>query len=201
MNKRIVLFGGTFDPIHNGHLHLALACRNAVPFDRMILIPAHLPPHKDTATASDRDRLALCRLAAEPFDWIEVSTLELEREGPSYTIDTVSALEVRYPGAEILLLIGSDMLYYFEHWFRYRELLQKVTVLSAVRENAEDDRLVRQAELLRRMGGNVKLIPAPALPLSSTKLREKLRRGEDISGFLPPQAAAYIREHHLYKER
>ena len=195
----MVLFGGTFDPIHNGHLHLAIACRETVPFDKMLLMPSHLPPHKAKASAPDGDRLALCRLASESLDWMEVSSLELERTGPSYTIDTVSRLERLYPETEWSLLIGSDMLYYFPHWHRFEELLQKVTLLSAVRETEEDDRLREQADALRELGGRVELIPAPALPLSSTQLREMLRAGEDVSPFLLPQAAAYIREHHLYE--
>lgn len=110
MNQRIAMFGGTFNPIHNGHLHLAQQFQQHLQFDRILLMPVSLPPHKsEEGLIATKHRLEMCRLATEPFSYLQVSDLEIKRGGSSYTWQTLEELGRMYPGAQLHLLLGSDM--------------------------------------------------------------------------------------------
>ena len=137
--QRIGLFGGSFNPIHNGHLHLAQTARESLGLDQVVLIPANVSPFKqqNPDMASGADRLAMCRLAAETLPFCTVDGCELERAGVSYTVDTVRLFRNRYPEAELVLLVGSDMFLSFERWKSWQQILQQVTLCTAARSSGE----------------------------------------------------------------
>ena len=144
--QRIGLFGGSFNPIHNGHLHLAKAAKEGLGLDKVVLIPANVSPFKQDAPgmASGADRLAMCRLAAETLSFCEVDSCELERSGVSYTVDTVRLFRERYPEAELVLLVGSDMFLSFTRWHCWQEILEMAALGVVSRMTGDLEQLRRQ---------------------------------------------------------
>jgi nicotinate-nucleotide adenylyltransferase len=202
----ILLFGGTFDPVHRGHLAILETIVESRPFDRVILIPSHQPPHKDEASASGEDRVAMLRLAVTGDDRFEVDELEVNREGRSYTIDTVFALRERF-GEDVKLhwLIGADMLADLAKWYRATDLVEMMefvialrppwdqridTIFKSLAETFSDDTMV----MLRR-----NLIETPLVDISSTQVRQAAGRGEPVDSLVPIAVAEYITSRRLYR--
>lgn len=197
---RLALFGGTFNPIHNGHIHLALEWHQQIGFDKILLIPTNLPPHKEAHDlASNEDRLAMCRLVAKRHPIFEVSDLECRTGGVSYTVDTVEAMHRLYPDAVLYWLVGSDMLLTFDQWYRYRDILRGATLLAGARTAGEYESLSCKADQLCRDGGEILVRDIPPIDLSSTEIRRRVKYGEEISGLTDPAVAEYIRENGLYR--
>lgn len=198
-SQMLLCFGGSFNPIHNGHLECSRIVAKMSGVDRVLLIPSAQPPHKarQDDVASATDRLALCRLAAEGDPLFGVSDIELRRSGPSYTIDTVRELKSR-GYHQISWLIGADMLMIFPKWHRARELMQEATILVMARPGVELawSRLPEEFRGLER-----NLVQAPLVDISATEIRRRIRTGEPIDDLTPPRVAAYIREHGLYLEK
>lgn len=206
--RRLGLFGGSFDPVHLGHEHVARSAAAAFALERVIWIPAARPPHKPERILADAaDRVAMLELAllTEP-SW-SVSRLELERAGPSFTIDTVRALPAELGCAgdvELYLLIGGDNLVGFAGWREVESLLARVQPVVVVRRGDERDAL---AELVRGLPEPLVrkvergIVAAPPVPISSTELREKFARGESVDALLVPRVAEYIRARGLYRPR
>ncbi len=196
---RIGILGGTFDPPHKGHLYLGENFADALSLDRVLVIPAAIPPHKaEKKLSSDEDRLEMCRLAFYD-DVFEVTDLELRREGKSYTVDTLALLRAEYPDDDFYLLIGSDMLLYFDKWYRWREIKSMCTLCSFSRSDDEDYALLRDyAENV--LGGGVLLLDQPPMEISSTEVRRRVRAGEEIGELVPEAVEEYIRERGLYRE-
>lgn len=196
-----VLYGGTFNPIHRGHLDICVRAREAVDAQRVLLVPAALPPHKSTEwLAPDQDRLALCTLASQGFPFIQVEDWELRRGGRSYTVDTLRYLTGAFPGEEFWLLMGGDMFLTFTQWREWEEIGRMASLLVASREEGEDDKLQTQKKRLEEQGVRVKLLNNPPMPMSSSQIREELRKTK-ISDKVTPQVLDYIREKGLYPER
>ena len=144
--SRIALFGGSFNPIHNGHLHLAQTVHQQCGLDRMLLMPSGTAPHKSSdAYAPAADRLAMCRLAAEPYPWLEVSDYELTKPGKSYTVETLRYLHSRFPEDALFLLTGSDMLLSFDSWYCWQEILTLAGLLCVSRGTEPEDVLRQKA--------------------------------------------------------
>lgn len=195
--EKIGIYGGTFNPIHNGHLHLLQAALDRLRFDRVLVIPTNIPPHKvERDLASNKDRLEMVRLAVEGMDRVWVSDMEQRAKGKSYTILTVKKLRAMFPGAELTLLMGADMLLSFDRWHRWREILALASLAAFARSEGETELLERKAAEL----GNTRVVRVEPLPMSSTMIREMIRRGEDISALVPEKVCAYLREKRLYQE-
>lgn len=195
--EKIGIYGGTFNPIHNGHLHLLQAALDRLRFDRVLVIPTNIPPHKvERDLASNKDRLEMVRLAVEGMDRVWVSDMEQRAKGKSYTILTVKKLRAMFPGAELTLLMGADMLLSFDRWHRWREILALASLAAFARGEGETELLERKAAEL----GNTRVVRVEPLPMSSTMIREMIRRGEDISALVPEKVCAYLREKRLYQE-
>lgn len=182
---RIVVYGGSFNPPHRGHIDAANAACVQLQPDKFLLIPAADPPHKALAEGSPSPemRLHLTQLAAQEIPNAEVSGMELKRTGKSYSSDTVQELMRQYPGAEIVLIVGTDMLLYFEEWHEFEWLLKNVTIAAFVRDKDEETTILRHAEYLNSTyGGNVICLNKAPLPMSSTEIREQLcaRGGRDL---------------------
>ncbi|MBE6876600.1 MAG: nicotinate (nicotinamide) nucleotide adenylyltransferase [Ruminococcus sp.] len=196
--RRIGLFGGSFNPPHLGHLHLAQVLHDALMLDEVLLIPAKKPPHK-----SDRDyapapgRLAMCQLMAESHDWLNADDFELHQEQVSYTYYTAKHFTETYPEDKFFLLVGGDMLSSFTEWFRWQEILQMLSLACIAREPEEYQKLLPCAENLRQTG-EIYLVNAEIFTVSSTKIRDMLRKNQNCSCYLPEKIVKYIRENKLY---
>ncbi|HMD53203.1 MAG TPA: nicotinate (nicotinamide) nucleotide adenylyltransferase [Phycisphaerae bacterium] len=200
---QMVIFGGTFDPVHNGHIQLARSAKNMLHADKVLLIPAAVSPHKsNTTTASAQDRLAMLRLATANEPDIEISDLEIKRPPPSYTFDTIQSLRKQFPTDEFVLLIGADQLPKLHTWHKIGELLAgvKTAVLprdgSPIPENPPDKIL---APCWPEIKKNV--LELPKIVISATDIRQRVSQGLSISGLVHPDVERYIGERHLYSSR
>ncbi|MCI1964812.1 MAG: nicotinate-nucleotide adenylyltransferase [Oscillospiraceae bacterium] len=197
---KVVIFGGTFNPIHNGHLHLVRRFAQTIGADRVVLIPTKIPPHKSAPhLASAEDRLQMCRLAVQK-DGFEVSPVEIERGGLSYTSDTLLTLKREHPDAELFFITGEDMFLTLEEWHEPETIYSLATVCAAPRSKRGCTALNEYAEKVGRMGAKTMICNINYLPISSTMVRNAARKHEDLSGFVPPPVANYIYQHHLYSE-
>ena len=177
---RIAIYGGSFNPPHIGHAEAARAAYKALKPDKFLIIPTNTPPHKELEanSPSPEQRLEFCRLAFGDIPGAEVSDMELRREGKSYTADTVDALLEQYPGAEICIVMGTDMFLSFRSWYRWQHMLETCTLAVLSREDFDRREIESfKAELETENGAKVILIPHLPLPMSSTEIRERLRRG------------------------
>ena len=178
---RIAVYGGSFNPPHRGHLAAAKSAVRALAPDRFLIVPAGIPPHKTLAANSPtpEQRMALCRLAFAEIAQCEISDIELRREGKSYSSDTVAELQEKYPGAEICLVIGTDMLLSFEQWHRFRELLEGCTLAVLARAEGDGEALRRKAEEFRAAyGAKILLLEHEPLEAGSGEIRALLPRRE-----------------------
>ncbi len=196
---KIGVYGGTFNPVHSGHVKLAEAYLKGLELDRMLVIPAKTPPHKRVAhLASGADRLAMCRLAFPGTEY-EVSDLELNRPGEkSYTVDTLEELNRRYPGQELYLLTGSDMFLTLDQWHESQRIFQLAVMCVGEREPHLQERLKTKARELEALGARCRVIQLEPLVVSSTQVRDRVERGEPLTGLVPPQVEQYIQAHGLY---
>ncbi len=195
---RIGIFGGSFNPPHLGHLHLAKQAHDALGLDQIWLVPAKYPPHKSAAAyAAEEDRLEMCRLAAESYPWLRVQDYELRQETVSYSYYTVRHFRHTYPEHQFYLLIGGDMLRTFTSWYRWQEILQEITLAAMAREPEEFAELERCAEELRQYGG-IELLNVESFPISSTKIRELVKKRQKYSCYLPEKIVQYINKRNLY---
>ncbi len=195
---RIGIFGGSFNPPHNGHLHLANCVHDALHLDEVWLVPAKQPPHKSAAAyAPAEDRLAMCRLAAEEIPWMRAEDFELRQDAVSYSYYTVTHFAKLYPDAEFFLLIGGDMLKSFTQWYRWQDILQYTALAAIAREPDEYVQLEKSAAELRQYG-EIHLLNVETITVSSTKIRENVRKRQNNSCYLPKKIVQYINERNLY---
>jgi nicotinate-nucleotide adenylyltransferase len=216
----IGLFGGTFNPIHTCHLTVADQVRQLMALDRIVFIPAGTPPFKAASLAPAADRLEMTRLAVQSHPWAEVSTIEIEREGPSYSIETVSALRREQPEDALFFLIGADAFADILAWRDYRRLLTLCEFIVIGRPNrsflslrvlpwlsqAEPARLqaldrgeLTQERIAPTAGGRIWLVHLPPCPVSSTQVRTAVHEGRSLESLLPEPVHSYILQRGLYR--
>jgi len=196
---RTGIYGGSFDPIHNGHVAAAETVLHRRALDRVFFVPAASPPHKPNGcVAAFDDRVAMARLAAAPEHGLEVLDIEGEREGPSYTVDTLDALLAAHPEEHFELLVGADMLGDLPHWKDPHRILEIAQVVAFARPGAE---LTRERAEFAAVFGEERavIVEIPAIPASSSLVRERVRSGDSVTDLVPKAVAAYIRERHLYR--
>jgi len=206
MDKNVLLFGGTFDPVHNGHLIVARSLATTRGFDVVVLVPTANPPHKPNAFADADDRLAMLRLAIADDPLFRISEVELRRDGPSYTYDTLLALGEEYgPPARLHWMIGADMLADLHKWRRAGQLVEMVEFIVVPRRPWVDrletifQTLARHfpPEVVQKLRAGV--VDTPLVDVSSTDIRRRVRARESITGLVPDAVAAYIEEFGLYR--
>ena len=189
---KLLLFGGTFDPPHIGHMNLLRGAMQAVQPDLTIVMPAGVPPHKAASMTPGMWRYEMCAcflaLEKECGGRIEISDWEIHRQGRNYTIDTVTMLEQKYPGAELYLSVT------FTEWRRWPELLQKATLVVESRCEGDMGALHRAARALSAEGGRIVFSQAKALPMASSDIRA----GKAPVGALPPETEQIAGKYHLY---
>ncbi|MFW6133486.1 MAG: nicotinate-nucleotide adenylyltransferase [Planctomycetota bacterium] len=206
MGRRMLLFGGTFDPVHHGHLIAARAICERGGYGRVVLVPAARPPHKAPAAASRAQRLAMLRLAAGDDATFVVDDIELRRDGPSYTYDTLAALRDAHDGVELHWVIGADMLEDLPEWHRVDDVLDMARIVVAVRppwtERIEAllDRLRDELDPARvdRLAASV--VQTPQIEISSREIRDRLARARSIRYLVPEPVRACIMQEGLYTD-
>lgn len=197
---KICFFGGTFNPVHNGHVRLLENAKEYFDFDKIIVIPTNIPPHKEVVfSVSDNDRLNMCKLA---FDGIaEVSDYEIVENTVSYTINTMYHFKEIYPNDEFYFLMGSDMLFMFEKWKNYKELISLISIIVASREDDEFLAIEKKKLELEEDGAKIYIVKADPYIISSSEIRNKIKSGEkDFSCYLPERVVKYILDKKLYLE-
>ena len=175
---KIAVYGGSFNPPHLGHAEAARSVAAALSPDKFLIIPDNIPPHKEMYEDSPlpEERMELCRLAFSSIPGAELSDMEISREGKSYTADTVDRLRECYPGDELYLVMGTDMLLSFESWYRFRYLLESCTLVVLARAEGDSDEIRSHADYLEReYGAGILILPHEPLEMSSSDIRERLR--------------------------
>ena len=197
--ERIGIYGGTYSPPHIGHLKAAEYAIEALGLDRLLLIPTGVSPHKAmSAGATSADRLEMLRLSAAGMEKAQVSDLEIRRQGSSYTVDTLRTIREENPGAELVLLMGTDMFVSFLSWREPEAIMALATLAVFCRgERGERERIEAQKENLEAMGAKIRLVENPVNAISSTDLRRMLVFG-CADPFLMPGVGDFIREKGLY---
>ena len=201
--ERIGIYGGTFNPPHIGHLRGAAQAIEALALDKLILIPDRIAPHKQIPSGSPtpEQRLEMIRIAASHYDKMEVSDIELRREGPSYSYITVQQIRELYPNAKLYLLMGTDMFTSFLSWKNPEEIMKRATLAVMSRgEKGEAEALEAQRQVIQSMGYEAEVIENRVTAISSTQLR-RLLAFRCAGEFLPEGVLEYIREHHFYDTR
>lgn len=194
----IAIYGGTFNPVHIGHTNLVDCFIKKLNFDRVIVIPTNIPPHKQVQiTADGKTRFEMCKAAFEG-EKIEISDIELNRPEKSYSIDTLTSLKQLYPDDELFFLMGSDMFLSLESWYRYDDL-KKLTTFCAAARNSEDRKLLEKHALkLEQNGAKTVVVDIDVVDISSARIREKIMFGEPFADFLPEKVQKIVAEKNLY---
>jgi nicotinate-nucleotide adenylyltransferase len=192
VTRRIGLLGGTFDPVHNAHLALAHVALDTLALDELRWIPAGTPWQKARIVTAAEHRVAMLRLALAGESRFRLERCELERAGPSYTLDTVRELQQREPGATWFLVVGQDQYANLHTWHGWQDLLALVTLAVAARPGAV------QVTDARLQGVVPRVLPLPAMDIAASALRQRVADGQAIDRLVPPAVARYIDQHALY---
>lgn len=200
--NKIGIMGGTFDPVHYGHLATAEAVRTKYDLDIVIFIPSGNPPHKKNSNVSDKShRYNMTLLATANNDNFMVSSMEIKRNGYSYTVDTLDRLNEKYPNAVFYFITGADIVYEIEGWHRAADIFAKAYLVGATRPGVKGDRAKKIMELEEKYNTKILDIHVPALDISSTDLRQRVVEEKTIKYLLPDLVEKYIYKHKLYKTR
>ena len=197
---KIGILGGSFNPIHHGHLILAENVRIEAGLDKVFIMPAHASPFKlNRRIASGEDRFRMVQLAVEDNEYLEASDFESASDRISYTADTMKMLEEIYPDHQLFFITGADSILEIERWKDFEELLRRYTFLVGGRPGSRDAELTEFAEYLQREYlADVRVIDIPKADISSTEIRRRCRENKSIKYLTPDKVADYIREHNIY---
>ena len=196
---RIGLMGGTFDPVHYGHLVIAEAARSEFSLDRVIWVPAGDPPHKKEAPVTPQEhRYAMAVLATATHPCFAVTRLELGRKRPSYSIDTIFHFRAQEPGSDLFFITGADAILELLTWHRHREVVEACRFIAVTRPGYDLSRL--SAVLPPEYLPHISPLTAPGVDISSTEIRRRVREGRPIRYLGPEPVEAYISKHNLYGE-
>ena len=201
---RIGIYGGSFSPVHSGHVAAAKAFMEQMWLDLLYVIPAGIPPHKQIAGGADAwQRLKMCELAFEGMEGVVISDMEIRREGKSYTVDTLREItRMCEEDSRLFLLMGTDMLLTLDTWVQPEEIFRLSYPVYMRREGNDpilEARIVAKiGEYQQKFGKVVRRIVGDPVVVSSTQVRRALSEGRSIDGMVPPAVAAYIRDHNLY---
>lgn len=196
--RRIGLMGGSFNPIHCGHLNMARAALCCGAVEQVLLLPSGNPPHKREGLEDKWDRLAMTRLAIEGEAGMAVCTEEVEREGVIYTVDTLGILRARMPDCRFFYLIGADTMQVLHTWRRIDEVIRLCAFLLVMRPGEDEEQTRRAAQHWRARGAEIAVLPARRMDISSTEIRRRLACGQTLEGLVPRRVEDYIRAHRLY---
>lgn len=192
---RVGIMGGTFDPVHLGHLLAAELAREAAGLDEVWFMPSYVPPHKAKGpAAAPEERLEMVRLAVEGNPSFRVTDIEIRKGGTSYTVDTLALLMKEHPDAEFSYIIGADMVMYLPKWYRITDIVRQIGFIGLARPGWETDLGALPAEIREK----VTLVPMVRMELSSTEIRRRLSEGQSVRYMLPERVREYIEGRGLY---
>lgn len=200
--KRIGIMGGTFDPVHNGHLLLGRQAYTEYGLDEIWYMPSHIPPHKkDHHVTDSEDRLQMLYLALQDIPYCRVSEFEMKREGNTYTADTLELLKEQYPEYQFYFIIGADSLYQLETWYHPEEVMRLTSFLVSGREYKSGGRTLtgQAAYLHEKYGADILILHNEEVDIASAEIRKRVSEGKDILKDVPAAVEAYIRSHRLYQ--
>lgn len=196
------VFGGTFNPVHKGHIMLAEYCMDSVGLDRIIMIPTAVPPHKiSNNLASENDRLNMCKLACRGKENFFVSDIEIKRQGKSYTYETLTQLKEIYPDDHLYTIMGADMFLTLDRWKNPEIIFEKSSIITIPRDEENKQELENfYNKVLKAMGASSVILPNPVMSVSSTFIRENLDNFNLISDMLDKGVYDYIIKNNLYRK-
>ncbi len=194
--------GGTFDPVHYGHLLIAENAHEQYALDEVIFLPTGQSPHKDIRQILDADdRMEMLRLATEDNPHFSCSDYEIRKEGISYTYLTVQAFYEQAAGDDLFFIMGADSLAYFDSWMRPDEISRMSTILAAVRDGLNQEELQPIREFLhQKYGTSIYFINTPNFSVSSRNIRKRITSGQSIRYLVPEVVEQYLKEHHIYQK-
>lgn len=210
------IFGGTYNPVHWGHLRTAIEIKHALDLEKMLLLPCGVPPHREQPEVSSEMRLAMLKLALEDFPELEIDDRELKRNGPSYSVDTLNSLHSEMPDEIFVMCIGADAFLQLNTWHRWRTLFELAHIVIAHRPGWSLDEVSKQlpdelqselsARILREAGrfsekkaGYIMELNVTEIDISSSNIRQHVANHEPISDLVPEAVEAYIKRHQLYQ--
>ena len=198
--KKYGIFGGSFNPIHYGHLMICEYIKEEMGLDKVIFIPTGNPPHKELEVSAE-DRYEMVRLAISPNPDFEISDIETTRVKKSYTVDTIRELKKIYKEEKLYFLIGLDSLFQLKTWMKIRDLSQEIEFVVALRPGYLDkEEINKEIDFLREnFGTKINLIKTPLYEISSTDLRDRIREGKSLRYLIPKKVLDYIEESGFYK--
>lgn len=197
----IGIYGGTFDPVHMGHVGMLKKVIAARGLDKVIVLPDRIPPHKQSdGLVSGEHRINMCKLAFAKCKDTEVSDWEINREGKSYSVITLRHMHEVYPEDRLYFIMGSDMLLSFDKWYMYEEILTLSGLICVSRCKEDSPVLEECADKLRAKGGEVVIVDTEPFEVSSTEIRRRLRENESCEGLMDKKVLRYISENHLYQK-
>ena len=198
----IGIMGGTFDPIHNGHLALAEAAYRQFSLDSVFFMPTGNPPHKEGSHVLDAKlRLQMVTIAISDIPYFDCSDLEVKRAGKTYTSDTLTWLCERYPEDTFYYIVGADSLDYMDEWHMPEVIFQKAIILAAMRKTQSLERVLSVKQLLEeKYHGTIHLLDCPEIDVSSSEIRNLVSKQCSVSGKLPAMVEQFIYEYSLYQE-
>ena len=210
MNKAIGILGGTFDPIHNGHIKPALQLAEQLDLAEVRVMPSHIPPHKTTTKTASEHRAAMVKLACDSHSVLVPDLRELERNTPSYTAITLGSFRQDMPDTPLCFMMGMDSLLSFKRWYRWEHILEqchlvvscrpgwrldpKAEVTDLISERATQD----PALLHQSLNGVIYLAAIDEIDMSSSQIRQACREGQSIAGWLPEPVQQYLEKHNIY---
>ncbi len=198
--KKIGIMGGTFNPIHNGHLFLAENAYEQIGLDQILFMPSKNPPHKaKPEMITDQQRVDMINLAIQDNSHFTLSTVEMEREGYTYTADTLTLLSKQNLEVRYYFIVGADSLFMMHQWHEPQVIFDLCTVVAATRDHVDGTKLAAQAELLKeQFHADIQLISMPTIQIASADIRSRVAQNKTIRYYLPDQVARYISQHRLY---
>jgi nicotinate-nucleotide adenylyltransferase len=196
------IMGGTFNPIHQGHIEMMNKAAEEAGLEYIMLIPTGDPPHKvKSEIISKYDRYEMCLLAASELDNVFVSSIEIERPGTTYTIDTLKELEKRYGGMdELYFIIGADTIMNLQSWKNFDQVAKRCSFIAFSRDEFDVKAIETEIEqLAQRYGARINLLKSRVMEVSSSQIREKVQGGESITGMVPKSVELYIKRNKIYR--
>lgn len=200
--RRIGIIGGTFNPIHNGHILLAIYCKEKLSLDRVIFIPTCTPPHKsDKDLVSEAHRLNMCNIAVREYEDFSVSDIEIQRKGKSYTYETLTSLKEIYPDDILYFITGADMFLSLDKWKNPEIIFEKAVIAAVPRNSSDFEQLNAYYQTtLKKLGAQAAILDKPVLQVSSTFIRENICKYELIENMIDRNVYEYIVKNNLYRK-
>ena len=200
--SKIGIFGGTFNPIHNGHVSLGVYCKDELSLDKLMLIPTYTPPHKSSSElAEEEHRVNMCKLATEQYGYFEVSDIEIERKGKSYTYETLNSLKEIYTEDELYLIVGADMFLTLDKWKNPQSIFKNATIVAVPRNDDDKNDLVYYYDnTIKKLGAEAIVLENPVVQVSSTYIRENIDNYQLIKSLIDSNVYEYIVKNKLYRK-